>query len=80
MIELEFDTRREETDSIYLTENEILQLLEIKDFDDAVHEHVRDVFVVGCFTAMRFSDYSMIDSFGFVVITITFISIMILNI
>ena len=62
MIELEFDTRREETDSIYLTENEILQLLEIKDFDDAVHEHVRDVFVVGCFTAMRFSDYSMIDS------------------
>ena len=62
MIELEFDTRREETDSIYLTEDEILQLLEIKDFDDAVHEHVRDVFVVGCFTAMRFSDYSIIDS------------------
>ena len=62
MIELEFDTRREETDSIYLTEDEILQLLEIKDFDDAVHEHVRDVFVVGCFTAIRFSDYSMIDS------------------
>jgi site-specific recombinase XerD len=62
MIELEFDTRREETDSIYLNEDEILQLLEIKDFDEAVHEHVRDVFVVGCFTAMRFSDYSMIDS------------------
>ncbi len=62
MIELEFDTRREETDSIYLTEEEILQLLAIKDFDDSVHEHVRDVFVVGCFTAMRFSDYSMIDS------------------
>ncbi len=62
MVELEFDTRREETDSIYLTESEILQLLEIKDFDDPIHEQVRDVFVVGCFTAMRFSDYSMIDS------------------
>ena len=61
MIELEFDTRREETDSIYLTESEILQLLEIKDFDDPIHEQVRDVFVVGCFTAMRFSDYSTID-------------------
>lgn len=61
MVELEFDTRREETDSIYLTESEILQLLEIKDFDDPIHEQVRDVFVVGCFTAMRFSDYSMID-------------------
>lgn len=61
MVELEFDTHREETDSIYLTEDEILQLLEIKDFDDPVHEQVRDVFVVGCFTAMRFSDYSTID-------------------
>ncbi len=61
LVELEFDTRREETDSIYLTENEILELLEIKDFDDPLHEQVRDVFVVGCFTAMRFSDYSTID-------------------
>jgi site-specific recombinase XerD len=61
MVELEFDTRREETDSIYLTESEILKLLEIKDFDDPIHEEVRDVFVVGCFTAMRFSDYSTID-------------------
>lgn len=61
LVELEFDTRREQTDSIYLTENEILELLEIKDFDDPVHEQVRDVFVVGCFTAMRFSDYSTID-------------------
>lgn len=61
LVELEFDTRREETDSIYLTEDEILQLLEIKDFAEPFHEHVRDVFVVGCFTAMRFSDYSTID-------------------
>ncbi len=61
LLELEFDTRREDTDSIYLTEVEILQLLEIKDFDDPVHEQVRDVFVIGCFTAMRFSDYSTLD-------------------
>jgi integrase len=56
MVELEFDTRREDTDSIYLTEDEILQLLDIKEFD------VRDVFVLGCFTGMRFSDYSTIDT------------------
>lgn len=62
IVELDFDTRREETDSIYLKENEILELLEINDFDDPVHEKVRDVFVVGCFTAMRFSDYSTIDT------------------
>jgi len=62
MVELEFDTRREETDSIYLTEEEILQLLELKDFDEPVHEVVRDIFALGCFTGMRFSDYSTIDT------------------
>ena len=61
LIELEFDTRREDTDSIYLTEDEILQLLKIEAFDDPIQEQVRDVFVLGCFTAMRFSDYSTID-------------------
>jgi integrase len=62
MVELEFDTRREETDSIYLTEDQILEMLEIKDFDEPVHEVVRDIFVLGCFTGMRFSDYSSIDT------------------
>jgi integrase len=62
MVELEFDTRREETDSIYLTEDEILQLLNINEFDEPLHEQVRDVFVLGCFTGMRFSDYSTIDT------------------
>jgi hypothetical protein len=60
-IELKFDTRREETDSIYLTEAEILELMAINDFEDIVEEQVRDVFVLGCFTAMRFSDYSTLD-------------------
>jgi integrase len=62
MVEFVFDTRREETDSIYLTEDEILQLLEINEFEDPIHEQVRDVFVLGCFTGMRFSDYSTIDT------------------
>jgi integrase len=61
LVELKFDTRREETDSIYLTEAEIEQLLSINDFKDPVHEHVRDVFVLGCFTGMRFSDYTTLD-------------------
>lgn len=61
LLELEFDTRREDTDSIYLTEAEILEMLSISEFDSPVHEHVRDVFVIGCFTGMRFSDYSVID-------------------
>lgn len=60
--ELEFDTRREETDSIYLKESEVLELLEVKEFEDPMHEIVRDVFVIGCFTGMRFSDYTTIDT------------------
>jgi site-specific recombinase XerD len=61
LADLAFDTRTEKTDSIYVTEDEILQLLEVKDFDDPEHELVRDVFVIGCFTGMRFSDYSVLD-------------------
>ncbi len=60
--ELEFDTRREETDSIYLKETEVLELLQVKDFDEPIHEMVRDIFVIGCFTGMRFSDYTTIDT------------------
>jgi integrase len=37
-------------------------MLQIKDFDEPVHEVVRDIFVLGCFTGMRFSDYSSIDT------------------
>lgn len=62
LIELKFDTRREDTDSIYLTETEILELLAIGDFKNQMEEHVRDVFVLGCFTGMRFSDYSTLDA------------------
>ncbi len=61
LIELKFDTRREETDSIYLTETEILQLLAVGEFKSPIEEHVRDVFVLGCFTGMRFSDYTTLD-------------------
>jgi site-specific recombinase XerD len=62
LVEFDFDTRREETDSIYLTESELLELMAINQFNCAVEEQVRDVFVLGCFTGMRFSDYSTLDT------------------
>ena len=61
LADLAFDTRTEKTDSIYVTEDEISQLMEVKEFDDPEHELVRDVFVIGCFTGMRFSDLSVLD-------------------
>lgn len=60
--ELEFDTKCEATDAIYLTESEILELMSLEEFESPTFELVRDLFVVGCFTGMRFSDYSTIDA------------------
>ena len=62
LVEFDFDTRREETDSIYLTETELLELMSVDQFNSDVEEQVRDVFVLGCFTGMRFSDYSTLDT------------------
>ncbi len=48
----------EETDSIYLTVRE-LELLEALDLSkNSKLERVRDLFLVGCYTGLRYSDYS----------------------
>jgi integrase len=59
--EIEFNTRREETDNIYLDENEIQLLLNLKSFSSKLEEHVRDIFVLGCYTGLRFSNYSNLN-------------------
>ena len=53
-------TRTEEVDSVYLTEKELERLVALKlnDPDNKQEEIVRDLFVIGCETALRFSDYS----------------------
>ena len=61
LAELEFNTSREETENIYLKEIEIQKLMELKDFKNKGEEHVRDIFVVGCYTGLRFSNYSQIN-------------------
>ena len=59
--ELAFDTRREETDSIYLKEQEISEMYQLKNLPTAKHEIVRDVFVAACFMGLRFSDYTSLN-------------------
>lgn len=59
--ELAFDTRREETDSIYLKEEEISEMYQLKNLPTAKHEIVRDVFVAACFMGLRFSDYTSLN-------------------
>lgn len=49
-------TKTEEVDSIYLKEEEIESLMKL-DLDEK-EEIVRDLFIIGCETGLRFSDFS----------------------
>ena len=57
-----FKILKEETDAIYLTVNElnILESLELN--HNSKLDRVRDLFLVGCWTGLRFADFSKIKS------------------
>lgn len=72
----QLQVKREDTSvGIYLTEDELQALFEMK--LTKIEEKARDVFLVGCYTSQRFSDYSRIDrncfsvNDGIVIITLT---------
>jgi len=50
-------TRTEEVDNIYLTEKEI-EKLAVLSLDNEQEKIVRDLFLIGCETALRFSDFT----------------------
>lgn len=49
----------DESSAIYLTVDEIIRINKIP--LSGTLDHIRDRFVIGCFTGLRFSDYSRID-------------------
>lgn len=53
-----FRVVREEADNIYLTKDELRRLYLLDLTDKPTLERVRDVFLVGCYTGLRYSDYS----------------------
>jgi integrase len=53
-----FSTPRVDVDSIFLTSNEIETLLALDLSSNERLEKVRDLFVIGCWTGLRFSDFS----------------------
>jgi len=55
-----FKTMEEQADAIYLNMEEIEQIFKIDLSDDLQLEQHRDLFVLGCFTGLRFSDFSML--------------------
>lgn len=47
-------------DSVYLTENQVINLYNYDLSKNKKLEQVRDLFVFGCFTGLRFADYSSV--------------------
>lgn len=50
----------EEVDHIYLTEPELRKIYELDLTSDKLLEEIRDLFIVGCYTGLRYSDLSSI--------------------
>ncbi len=56
----EFKVLREEADNIYLNEEELQRIIELDLSQQSKLERVRDLFYIGCYTGLRFSDYGQI--------------------
>lgn len=69
-------TKEDKVEEIYLTEAELQALYEMP-LEDKTEDMVRDIFLVGCYTSQRYSDYSRIgksnvsfhDGIGIVTLT-----------
>ncbi len=55
-----FKTMEEQADAIYLNMHEINRIFEIDLSDNLKLERHRNLFVLGCYTGLRFSDYSVL--------------------
>jgi hypothetical protein len=70
-----FTSIKEKTDSIYLNAEELQQIEALDLADDKRLDKVRDLFLVGCYTGLRYSDFSTLKpeqiKEGFIEITQT---------
>lgn len=55
-----FKTVREEVNNIYLDETELRRMMDLDLSKNKTLERVRDLFIVGCYTGLRFSDFSQL--------------------
>lgn len=55
-----FSTTSEQTDSIYLSETELKEIEDLNLSNNPRLNNVRDLFLVGCYTGLRFSDFSIL--------------------
>jgi integrase len=57
-----FSTTREQTDSIYLSEKELKEVEDVNLSNNSRLDNVRDLFLIGCYTGLRFSDFSILKT------------------
>ena len=55
-----FKTISEVSDTIYLNEQELKLLFDLDLTESKTYSGVRDLFLIGCFTGLRYSDYSVL--------------------
>lgn len=56
-----FKVYQEEVNHIYLNEDEIQKILDLDLSKNIKRQTVRDLFVIGCYTGLRFGDFKQID-------------------
>jgi len=61
-ISRKFSTISEQSDSIYLTEKDLSEIEKIDLSDNQTLDNVRDLFLIGCRTGLRYSDWDKITS------------------
>lgn len=54
----DFKALREDVHNIYLTESELIKIQSLDYSHSKKLDYVRDLFIIGCFTGLRFSDFS----------------------
>lgn len=52
----------EKSDSIYLNENELTEIFKLDLSEEPRLDKVRDMFLIGCYTGLRFSDFTQLRS------------------
>lgn len=57
-----FKVVEEETDAVYLSEKELAVIYNLDLSEDKELEQIRDIFIVGCYTGLRYSDLSTLNS------------------
>jgi|GEM_PF-2385027 len=71
----DFKKIEEEVDTIYLTNDELTALYDLDLTHDPKLDRVRDLFMIGCYTGLRFSDYTELRplniTFGGRILTVT---------